>query len=107
MIGSSRPRGPGIQLGLGGRPAVLAFLMASGIVVLGGVPMDVTPAQVDGGAGLVLVNRFSNLLTLNISLKFIMRTPVDESSRTMGGPSRMVTRRVIDSSRRTSSRNGA
>lgn len=111
VIGSSRPRGPGFQATLGRVgivPFVPFFVDAISIGVAGGDAIDVTPAQVDGGVGLGLFGSLSTSFShLKMSLRFMTRTPVLYSSRTIGGPSRIVTRRVIDSSRRTSSKKGA
>jgi hypothetical protein len=105
---------------------VVPFLTATGKTMGGGVVrgMLVTPAQVLGGVGLCPRPlpmgcrdscwnwlkgewRSRSLSLRKIWSKFRTRVPVAASSRTMGVPSMIETRRVVDSSRRTSSRKGA
>lgn len=96
--GGSRPRGPGFHDCL-----VVGFLVgpffklivgddASGVVGT----KDVTPAQVfvlDGVADTVaVVDRPGNLSVRNKLVKFIVSSPTEAISRTVGEPSRMVIR---------------
>lgn len=91
-----------------GRVGVVPFLIgARARGALGGEANDVTPAHVDGGAGLVFGKRSISFSFLKMPLNFMTPTPVLNSSGTIGGPSTIVIRRVVDSSFRTSSRNGA
>ena len=90
-------------------PGPVPFFMEIGEEIGGGATMDVTPAQVEGGAG----DEFDNNLSMSFSgrkrleLKFKIWRPVALSSRTVGGPSIMVMRCLLYSSCRISSRKGA
>lgn len=86
---------------------MVVCLVANGVVAFGGVEIEVTPAQVDGGGGLVLGSRSISFSDRNISLNCMIRAPVRARSGCVGEPSTIATRRVIETSRKISSRNGA
>ena len=110
LLGGSRPRGPGVQVGfvaiflvvVTGTVTLLLFEMTGDM--LGGGAETVTPAQdVEAEVGGTRATSFS---ALNILLKGMVGRPVALSSRTVGGPS-MIVIRPLSSSFIKSSRKGA
>lgn len=94
----------------------LAFLMARAYDARAGVGLEVTEVPgllAGGGNGAGNVELRSCILSTSLSgrksdsLRFRTLTPVATSSRTVGKPSTTVIRRLVDSSRRISSRKGA
>ena len=94
-IGGSRPRGPNSQIGFAGALRIVTIgapplLVAITGETLGGGAPTVTPAhevEAEGAAG-----RTMSFSVRNILLKLMLGSPVALSSRTVGGPSRIVIR---------------
>lgn len=98
-IGGSKPRGPGFQAnfaeaGVGVdffAPPFLRFMVGEGESGVWDGMKEETPAQVFGMADDGTA-RFMSFSVRKMLPKFRMLRPVDWSSRTVGEPSRMVTR---------------